>query len=94
MERAKHGDRVVSGREALTIYARPEKNVGLLRWRDEEISATMAGELERWLALPRHFITEGRVQRGPYAVPSSDPGAGRRVDLLRDSVGPIWAAGD
>ncbi len=100
VERAKDAQRVSRGREAIVMYARPERNATLWRWRDEEIATTMAKELTDWLALPQHHIIECRVRRWPYAVASSDPEAAERAAVLKAQFRllarqmPIWAAGD
>lgn len=100
VERAKHVFRVPAGQEAVTIYARPEKVSMLARWGDQEIAVAMADELTSWLRIPRCQMIESWVQRWPYAVASSDPGASRRSAAMEAQLGalspriPVWAAGD
>ncbi len=100
VERAKSAMRTPADREALTIYARPEKCATLSQWCDRDIVAALTGELARWLRLPRHHHFECGVKRWPYAVASSDPEAGLRVAAMQAQLQrlskriPVWAAGD
>ncbi len=100
VERAKSAKRVPPGREAVTIYARPEKSATLSQWCDRDIIAALTGELARWLRLSRHHILECGVQRWPYAVAASDPDTGFRAAAMQAQLQrlskriPIWAAGD
>ncbi len=100
VERAKGDMRVPPGREAVTIYARPEKCATLSQRSDRDIITALTGELTSWLRLPRHHILQSGVQRWPYAVASSDPDAGIRAAAMQVQLQrlakrlPIWAAGD